>query len=190
MHTHLARPTNTGRRMRFLPPRLLLAAAFALSLAACQKPEPPPAPPPPPPPPPPPIVHRPVAATWNFQTGDVCTATAGGGALSMEIAVSRDTMTLTARLPRDAVVRAGRLAGIEFSGPSGAWTMSGRGAASHRVIASQPMTEDQAGEILILLGGGRINIGSRALGVPELRIPNGGEPGRDWFACVRRQLFP
>ena len=79
---------------------------------------------------------------------------------------------------------------IAFAGTSGAWTVTGHKARSHRVIASQPMSEDQAGQILILLGGGVVRVGNRSGGVPELRIPNGGAPGRDWFECVRRQLFP
>jgi hypothetical protein len=52
------------------------------------------------------------------------------------------------------------------------------------------MTEQQAGQILILLGGGIISIGNRTEAAPRLRIPNSGDAGRDWFECVRRQLFP
>ena len=104
-----------------------------------------------------------------------------------EIEIPEDRF-LCLHLP--AHVPVGRATAIAFSGAGGAWNVTGHGAASRRVVASQPMTEDQAGQILVLLGGGRINVGTRSLGVPELRIPNGGAPGRDWFACVRRQLFP
>ncbi len=68
--------------------------------------------------------------------------------------------------------------------------MTGRKAASHRVIASQPMTEDQAGRILVLLEGGIVRVGRPNAGLPLLQVPNSGVPGRDWFECVRRQLFP
>lgn len=176
--------------MKFLAPRLVLIGVAVLSLTACEKPAPPVVAPPPPPAPPPPVIHRPVTSTWSFQAGDVCTATAGSATLSLDVAVSRDTVELTARLPRSTTVPAGRSAAIAFTGPSGAWTVTGHGAASHKVVASQPMTEDQAGQILVLLGGGIIKTGSRSLGLPDLRIPNGGAPGRDWFDCVRRQLFP
>jgi hypothetical protein len=131
-----------------------------------------------------------VISTWSFQAGDTCIATAGSPVLSLDIAVSRDTLELTARLPKSASVPTGRPAAIAFTGSSGNWTVTGHGGAGHRVVASQPMTEDQAGQILILLGGGIVKIGNRALDLPELRIPNGGSPGRDWFECVRRQLFP
>jgi hypothetical protein len=176
--------------MRLVPSRLVLIGTIALSLASCERPPPPVVAPPLPPAPPAPVFHRPVTSTWSFQAGDACTAAAGGGTLSLDIAVSRDTLEITAHLPKDLFVPVGRTAAIAFSGPSGSWTMTGLGAASRKVIASQPMTEDQAGRILILLGGGTIKIGSRSLGLPELRIPNGGTPGRDWFECVRRQLFP
>ena len=177
-------------RMRVVTPRLVVTAAVALSVASCERPPPPIAPPAPPPAPPAPVFHRPAVATWSFQAGDVCTATAGSPALSLDIAVSRDKLELTARPPRDSAVPAGRPEAIAFTGSSGSWSLAGHGAASHRVVASQPMTDDQAGQILILLGGGVIKIGNHALGLPELRIPNGGTPGRDWFECVRRQLFP
>src|ERR1700727_305564 len=117
MNTHPARPTNSARRMRVAPSLLLVAVA--LSLAACEKPAPPVVEPPPPPPPPAPVVHKPVVASWNFQTGDVCTATAGGGPLSLEIAVSRDTVALTVHLAKHTSLPVGRAAAIAFSGAGG-----------------------------------------------------------------------
>jgi hypothetical protein len=176
-------------RMRLAPPRLLLTGAVALSLASCERP-PAPVVVPQPPPPPPPIVHRPVASNWSFHAGDVCTATAGGGTLALDVAASRDTLEIVVRMPRGAAIPPSRSVPIAFSGMSGAWTVTGHKAGSHRVIASQPMSEDQAGQILVLLGGGVVRVGNRSEGVPELRIPNSGASGRDWFECVRRQLFP
>jgi hypothetical protein len=52
------------------------------------------------------------------------------------------------------------------------------------------MTEDQAGRILVLLEGGVVRVGRPKEGLPPLQVPNSGVPGRDWFECVRRQLFP
>jgi hypothetical protein len=84
----------------------------------------------------------------------------------------------------------GRSVAIEFVGTSGTWTVTGRRAASHRVTASQPMTEDQAGQILVLLAGGVVRVGRANEGLPPLQVPNSGVSGRDWFECVRGQLFP
>jgi hypothetical protein len=173
--------------MRFALPRLLRAGVVALPLASCQQPT---APVVAPAAPPPPVMsHRPLAANWSFRAGDVCTATAGAALLALDVNASRDTLELVARVDR-APLPESRFIPMKFVGPSGAWSVIGRRTAAGRVIASEPMTEDQAGRILILLGGGIVTIGNRDLGPPPLRIPNAGPPGRDWFECVRRQLFP
>jgi hypothetical protein len=106
------------------------------------------------------------------------------------VTASSSTLTLNARMGGGTPMPAGRSVTIEFAGTSGTWTVTGRKAASHRVVASQPMTEDQAGQILVLLGGGVVRVGRPNEGLPALQVPNSGVPGRDWFECVRRKLFP
>lgn len=176
--------------MRFGLLRLVLPGAVALSLAACEKPPPPVPVVPPPAPAPPPAVRRPVAATWSFHGGDACNAAAASSALTLDVTASSSTLTLNARLGRGTPLPAGRSVTIEFAGTTGTWTVTGRKAASRRVTASQPMTEDQAGQILLLLEGGVVRVGRPNEGLPPLQVPNSGVPGRDWFECVRRQLFP
>jgi hypothetical protein len=178
--------------MRFGLLKLVLPGALALllSLANCAKPPEPVAVVPPPPPRPPAPVHRPVTAAWNFHIGDVCTASAAGGALALEVAASSSVLTLTARMSHGTPTPSGRSVTIEFTGTAGTWIVTGRKAASHQVIASQPMTEDQAGRILVLLEGGVVRVGRSNEGLPTLQVPNSGTPGVDWFECVRRQLFP
>jgi hypothetical protein len=176
--------------MRFGLLKLVLPAALLLALAACEKPPAPVAVVPPPPPAPPPPVRRPVSAAWNFHGGDVCTASAANSALALDVAASSSTLTVNARVGRGTPMPGGRSVTIEFAGASGTWTVTGRKAASHRVMSSQPMNEDRAGQILVLLGGGVVRVGRPNEGLPPLEVPNGGTPGRDWFECVRRQLFP
>jgi hypothetical protein len=164
--------------------RLVLAAAAALLLASCEHPAVPVQPAPAPLPAP--TVHRPVASTWVFHTGDVCTATAGSPELSLEVTASSGKLVLTAHgtaMPARAAVP------IAFAGTSGSWTVTGHVASGHRVIASRAMTDDGAGQILVLLAGGVVTVGNRNDGLPRLRVPNSGVPGRDWFECVRRRLF-
>jgi hypothetical protein len=108
----------------------------------------------------------------------------------LEVTASSSTLTLDARLGRGTPPPAGRSVAIEFAGTAGTWTVTGHKAASHHVTASQPMTEDQAGRILLLLEGGAVRVGRPREGLPPLEVPNSGIPGRDWFECVRRQLFP
>jgi len=176
--------------MRVALLKLVLPAVMVMSLAACEKPPAPVAVVPPPPPAPPPPVRRPVAAGWNFHSGDLCTASASSSALALDVSASSSRLTLNARMGRSTPTPASRSVTIEFAGTAGTWTVTGRKAASHRVIAYQPMTEDQAGQILVLLEGGVVRVGRPNEGLPVLQVPNSGVPGRDWFECVRRQLFP
>jgi hypothetical protein len=176
--------------MRFGRLKLVLPGACLLLLVACEKPPasvvvvPPSAPARPPP------IQRRVSAAWNFHNGDVCIASASSSALALEVTASGDTLTLNVRSGRGTAIPAGRSVAIEFAGPAGSWTVAGRKVASHRVIASQPMTEDQAGRILVLLDGGVVRVGRPDQSLPALQVPNSGISGRDWFECVRRQLFP
>jgi hypothetical protein len=167
---------------------LTLSAAVALSLVACEHPAPPPvvvaAPPPAP------VVRRVVTATWDFHAGDVCTATAGSPDLALEITASASKLVLLAHGGRGIAIPGGHAVPIAFSGTSGSWTVTGHVAGSNRAIASRPMTDDNAGQLLVLLEGGTVTVGNRNDGLPRLRIPNGGVSGREWFECVRRQLFP
>jgi hypothetical protein len=160
----------------------------ALSLMSCEHPAAPP--PPAPPPPQAPSVHRPVTASWAFHAGDVCIATAGNPELSLEVAASSSKFELTARVARRIAMPARAVTPIAFVGTSGSWTVTGHVVPGHRVIASRAMTDDEAGQILVLLEGGVVTTGTRADGLPKLRVPNGGVAGREWFECVRHQLFP
>lgn len=178
------------RCMRFALLKRVLPGVVLLCLVACEKPPTPVVAVPAPPPPPAPPVRRPMAAAWKFHSGEVCTASASSGALALDLTTSSSTLTLTARIGRSMPMPAGRSIAIEFAGTAGSWTVTGRKAASHRVVASEPMTEDQAGQILVLLEGGVVRVGRAGEGLPPLQVPNSGVPGRDWFECVRRQLFP
>ena len=169
--------------------KLLLSALAALSLASCERPAAPVATAPPPPPPVP-GVHRPIASTWAFHTGEVCSATASGQGLALEVRASNSKLVVIVHVARGSAMPAHSAVPIAFAGASGNWTVPGHVARPHQVIASQAMTDDKAGQILILLAGGIITVGGRNDGLPRLRVPNGGAPGNDWFECVRRQLFP
>src|ERR1700735_2598619 len=111
--------------MRFRLFKLAPPAALLLSLAACEKPPAPVAVVPPPPPAPPSQVRPPVTATWNFHSGDVCTASAANSALALDVAASSSTLTLNARVGHSTPTPAGRSVTIEFAGASGNWTLPG-----------------------------------------------------------------
>jgi len=166
----------------------MLAGAATLLLMSCQPPAPPVVTAPPPPPPP--VDHRLLTSGWSFHTGEACTATASNPDLTLEVTASSSKLQLIARFGHGIETQAGKSAPIAFNGGSGNWTVAGRFISQHRAIASKAMTEDEAGQILLLLKGGIVTIGRRDDGLPRLRVPNAGAPGSEWFDCVRRLLFP
>jgi hypothetical protein len=137
------------------------------------------------------IAPQPVTAAWKFQqSGEICKATATNPALTLDVAVSDDSLLLLARAHIRPALRRGAHAPISFSGTSGSWTAPGRLTTSHVVSASQPMDEAAVGRVLVLLSGGSLQVGGPHSKLPSLRVPDAGPAGRAWFECVRRRLFP
>jgi hypothetical protein len=176
--------------MRLALFRLASAAVIVLALASCGQPAEPVIVAPPPPEPAASPAPQPTPSTWSFQAGESCAATIGGTSLSLDLTASNGALEFVARTTRSMTMQAGSWVPIAFAGSRGTWTVTGREISRRRVIASQPMTEDKAGQILILLEGGILRLGTRQDALPALRVPSGGATGRDWFECVRRQLFP
>ena len=196
----------SGRQQMLQVPRaggvvfrgLLLLGIAGASLVSCAKPPPPkvavqpprpkPPPPPPPAPPKPAVVHTTVAASWSFQSGAACTATLSGAGLSLDISVTRAQLVLGARSSGKTAVLGHGPVPIALAGTSGNWTVTGRAADRHHVSASQTLTDDAAGQVLVLLEGGVVHFAGAASAWPRLRVPNGGPDGKAWFECVRHRL--
>jgi hypothetical protein len=51
------------------------------------------------------------------------------------------------------------------------------------------MSEDAVSRVLVLLSGGTIRINNGRSGLPILRVPDAGQPGRSWFECAKQRLF-
>jgi hypothetical protein len=181
--------------MRTVLVGLALLGGAAPALTACQAPPKPvvaapePAPPALAPPRPPAASFAPVASTWSFQTGDTCSATASNPVLSLEVSASDSQLQLVLHAARRFRLPAHATVPIAFAGPSGNWTVSGL-VTPGRISAASPMTEYAAGRVLVLLDGGIIQVRKLPNEVPQLRVPSAGSPGRVWFECVRRRLFP
>jgi hypothetical protein len=108
----------------------------------------------------------------------------------LEVTASHDRLLMAADAARQMVLPQEEVLPISFAGNAGSWNLAARRVGPHRIMASNPMEEDAASRILVLLGGGIIRIGPPNLGLPPIRVPNAGAPGREWFECVRHQLFP
>jgi len=125
--------------------RLLLPALAALSLTSCERPAAPVAVAPALPPPVP-SIQLSVAATWVFDAGEVCSATASNPALSLQVKASSSKLALIVRVGRGTAMPARAAVPIAFAGTSGSWAVPAHVAPSHQVIASQAMTDDKAGQ--------------------------------------------
>jgi len=173
----------------------MLAWALVLALADCAvtstphvAPAPPlPPPAPQPPPPPMPVMHRAIQAHWIFSDGAACTATAATALLSLDIVASPSDIAISVRLSgHRGLPRNGTL--IDFAGASGHWSVTAHGPSRHKATATEPMSEDAAGRVFVLLSGGIVHFGEPGDGLLTLRVPDGGAPARLWFECVRHDL--
>jgi hypothetical protein len=181
--------------MRWTAAGLALFGVLGIGLTACTPPpaivavpQPPP-PAPPQTPPPLPAAPAPVTSNWSFDRS-ACTAKASGPGLSFEVTASSTELSLVVHTARRVSLRPTADVPIAFTGRSGNWTLAGRLAAPRRIATVSPTSEDAVSRVLVLLSGGTIRIGTGRAGLPILRVPDAGQPGRSWFECVKQRLFP
>ena len=171
--------------------RASAAIAFALVLSACTtlQPEKPPreetmAPPAP--------VVRPPArpllrGTWRFeQDAAACVATLVAGRDTLMVSVRRNAPVRLALALDDT---APAIARLRFTGGSGGrWQIVAQRAGA-RSLAGTLGTGDLAlSRVLVLLGGGTLEIGEAEQALPALGLPAAGEQGQAWFDCARDRL--
>jgi hypothetical protein len=180
--------------MRWTAAGLALFGVLGMGLAACTPapvvvavPQPPP-PAPPQPPPPAPVAPAPVTSHWSFD-GGACSAKASGPGLSLDVIASSIQLSLVIHPTRRVSHRVNTDVPVAFTGRSGNWTLAGRVTDVRQIAAVSPMSEDAVSRVLVLLSGGTIRINNGHAGLPILRVPDAGQPGRTWFECVKQRLF-
>lgn len=184
-------------RLRFVGPAV--AVVLLVTLGACQQ-----APPPPPPavaaPPPPvpaepqrPPARRAVSLAWSFDVGpDHCIATAAGDLATLTVTARRTAavaLDLAVSGPQAARITRRLPVTLRFSGPSGSWSLPASGTAQHRIGASSALDELSLGRVVILLGGGTLDVAVPPPGLPTLQIPPAGPQGQSWSDCASRQMI-
>ena len=132
---------------------------------------------------PPPVIEKVMSATWTFEGGETCRATATGSGRTLALTADRVAATVALRF-RAADALRGAMP-LRLSGPAGSWNLPAR-TSGRTVWAARAMDEDAASRMLVLLSGGSLVAGR----LGGLKLPNAGEAGRAWFECVRRQLLP
>ena len=182
-----------------------LAACFTVGLTVlaaggCQQHKPPPAPaviipepPPPAPPPRQPVLRHASHLAWSFAAmPDRCIATASGDGATLTVTVGRNagvTLRLALTASATAQVRARAAATLRFHGPSGHWTLQGRGDPNAGISVASAPDEVSLGRVLMLLAGGVLDVDARASALPSLQIPPAGPEGTSWFDCARAQMI-
>ena len=179
-----------------------LGAVLVAMTSACQQADKPAAPAvaaapavlaPPPAEPRRPPARRVVSLAWSFGFGpDQCVATATGDFATLTVTVRRSAtvdVMLAVAPPPPARGAARAPASLRFSGPSGQWSLPASGTAQHGFAASSEADERALGRVLILLGGGTLDVTSAPPGVPTVQLPPGGPQGQTWSDCARRQII-
>lgn len=174
-----------------------VAIALAMMIGACQQDDPPPAPEvavaPPSVPPPPAPARRVVRLAWSFDVAaDRCIATASDRLTTLTVTVSRNAavgLILAFPAPEAARITARSSAKFRFKGPSGTWSLRASGDARHGIGAFSAADEIALGRVLILLGGGTLDVAVPPPALPSVLIPAAGPEAQDWSDCARRQVI-
>lgn len=180
--------------MRCTTAGLALIGVLGLCLTACNTPPPvlgmpqPPPPALPQAPPPTPVAPAPVTSSWRFN-GSACSARASGPGLSLDVIASGSEVRLLISPTRRISRRVNTDVPVAFIGRSGNWTLAGHISNVRQIAAVSPMSEDAVSRVLVLLSGGTIRTDNGRAGLPILRVPDAGQPGRAWFECVKQRLF-
>lgn len=194
--------TAAGNRQksRGLARIALTLPLVVLPLLACQHARPVsglgyglPLPPGPPPYPPPPLPARPppVTLTWTFaQSADECLARAANDATALRVVVNRGS-TIAIQIVFDRSVSLPTIGGLHvslwFTGTAGSWGAGGAIVSRNRVVAMLPLNDLSVARVLLLLGGGSLNVAAQP-SLPMLRVIPSDMEGQKWFACVQRML--
>lgn len=172
---------------------LLPALAVALLVMGCAATPPPVVVAPPvaaaQPPPAPPAAPRWLALRWTFRADDAaCRAVATGRGAAVSVTVTRDMVGLAARLTAPAGQARPAGGTVQFQGAAGAWSVPLTQGGRRTAALTGGLNEDAVGRVLVMLSGGRLQVGRAGAGWPVLLLQASGNPGKLWFECVRRQL--
>ena len=141
----------------------------------------------------PPLVRRPaprvvVRANWTFSSGDEeCTALAAAGGNSLAVTVRRDApirVAITLAAPAQVPVAAQ----LHFTGQASNWQAMAKRSSLRQVAVSLGADEDALSRILVLLGGGTLEVGPSPQPI-TFNIGPSDAQGQDWFDCARAKAL-
>jgi hypothetical protein len=135
------------------------------------------------------VIHT----TWTFESGnDACVAVAAAGVTSLRVTISRDTpirlaLSLAPQLDR---LPAGRAPlPLRFAGPTGSWQVSAQQTGPHQLAVTLGADDTALSRILVLLGGGVLDVGVSEQVVASIDIMPSDARGQLWFDCARGKMI-
>jgi hypothetical protein len=134
------------------------------------------------------VIHT----SWSFESGtDSCVAIATAGDTSLTLTIHRnEPIRLVLELaPQIDRLPAGHAAvPLRFAGPTGSWQVAGQQAARHHLAAALGTTDTALSRVLVLLGGGTLDVGTQDQ-VSAIGIAPSEALGQTWFDCARSKLI-
>jgi hypothetical protein len=133
-----------------------------------------------------------IHTNWSFESGtDSCVAVAGAGDTSLTLTISRNepirlALELAPQIDRLPAARAA--VPLRFVGLTGSWQVSSQPTARHRLTATLGATDTALGRVLVLLGGGTLEVGTQDQ-VSAIGIAPSEAQGQTWFDCARGKLI-
>ena len=124
--------------------------------------------------------------TWRFaQDPAACVATLVAARDALTLAVHRNgpvRLTLALDEPAPTTAR------LRFAGSGGNWQIVAQQAGARSLAATLGTGDIALSRVLVLLGGGTLEIGQAEQGLPAISLPAAGEQGQAWFDCGRDKL--
>lgn len=131
-----------------------------------------------------------VEGVWSFEKRDnLCTARASHATLVLSANVRDGRFGLSVTPSRARPIRAGLPGRLSFSGTIGSWRLQGRTSSSGGLEFGERLDEAAASRLMALISGGLLEAKGPGTRLPSLRLPPAGQPGGDWFDCIRQQLL-
>jgi hypothetical protein len=130
--------------------------------------------------------HPLLRGTWRFdQDAAACVATLAAGRDTLTISVRRNVpvrLALALGEPAPATAR------LRFTGNSGNWQIGAQRAGDRSLGATLGADTIALSRVLVLLGGGTLDVGEAEQGLPAISVPAAGGQGQTWFDCSRDKL--
>jgi hypothetical protein len=133
-----------------------------------------------------------IRTAWAFESAnDSCIAVAAAGDTALRLTIRRNEpirLVLDLAPPIDRLPAGHAAVPLRFAGPTGSWQVSAQPSARHHLTAALGATDTALSRVLVLLGGGTLDVGSQDQ-VSAIGIAPSDVQGQTWFDCARNKAI-